>query len=188
MTPSTITANFTNAFSDKYGKIQAYTVIIATDPDEEHIKTSTLPDWKAAQINPNIKAYQTVRNCSDFFLQTSSCGRTRARRSTGTTNFKVFEIGVETDCTNVLYCNGPLKQNTKYYVRLRAYTAGGYADTAYSDPIVTGRSFIYLYTEKVSKVLPCWIQLQQSDQISFIFHFNMCYPEHVTAMDLDILK
>ena len=155
MTPSTITANFTNAFSDKYGKIQAYTVIITTDPDEEHIKTSTLPDWKAAQINPNIKAYQTVRNCSDFFLQTSSCGRTRTQRSTGITNFKVFEIGVETDCTNVLYCNGPLKQNTKYYVRLRAYTAGGYADTAYSDPIVTGRSFIYLYTEKVSKVLPC---------------------------------
>lgn len=50
----------------------------------------------------------------------------------------MFEIGVEAECANVPYCNGPLKQNTKYYVRLRAYTAGGYADTAYSDPIVTG--------------------------------------------------
>ncbi|XP_061167520.1 receptor-type tyrosine-protein phosphatase eta-like [Saccostrea echinata] len=138
VTPSTITANFTNAFSDKYGSIQAYTVIIATDPDEEHIKTSTLPDWKAAQINPNIKAYQTIRNCSDFFQLTSSCGRARSRRSVGEKNFKVFEIGVEADCNNVLYCNGPLKQNTKYYIRLRAYTAGGYADTAYSDPITTG--------------------------------------------------
>ncbi|XP_061167523.1 tyrosine-protein phosphatase 10D-like [Saccostrea echinata] len=138
VTPSTITANFTNAFSDKYGSIQAYTVIIATDPDEEHIKTSTLPDWKAAQINPNIKAYQTIRNCSDFFQLTSSCGRARSRRSVVEKNFKVFEIGVEADCNNVLYCNGPLKQNTKYYIRLRAYTAGGYADTAYSDPITTG--------------------------------------------------
>lgn len=140
VTPTTITANFTNAFSDKYGSIQAYIVIIATDADEEHIKTSTLPDWKAAQVNPNIKAYQTVRNCSDFFLPTSSCGRARSVRSTGgEKSFKVFEIGVEAECANVPYCNGPLKQNTKYYVRLRAYTAGGYADTAYSDPIVTGK-------------------------------------------------
>ncbi|XP_048769835.1 tyrosine-protein phosphatase 10D-like isoform X2 [Ostrea edulis] len=138
VSPTTITANFTNAFSDKYGKIQAYTVILATDPDEEHIKTSTLPDWKAAHVNPNVKAYQTIRNCSDFFMPTSSCGQARSTRSTGARSYKLFDIGVETYCNNVLFCNGPLKQNTKYYVRLRAYTAGGYADTAYSDPIITG--------------------------------------------------
>lgn len=48
-----------------------------------------------------------------------------------------FVIGVEDVCKDIsfndvngpLYCNGPLKPNTWYHVRMRAFTDGGYADS-----------------------------------------------------------
>lgn len=45
-----------------------------------------------------------------------------------------FTIGSERcDAAARRYCNGPLKPNTKYYVKLRAYTAPDkYTDTQYT--------------------------------------------------------
>lgn len=47
-----------------------------------------------------------------------------------------YTIGEDTNCkefssnTNKrVYCNGPLKPNTWYHVRMRAFTHGGYADS-----------------------------------------------------------
>ncbi|XP_063405187.1 tyrosine-protein phosphatase 10D-like isoform X1 [Mytilus trossulus] len=140
VTPSTITARFTNAFSDEYGEIIQYTIIVATNTDEDYLNTNTLPGWKAYQNDPSIKAYQAVSNCSDFFVLESTCNdRLRVqKRSVGEEEYKTFVIGSETNCKDPHYCNGPLKQNTEYYVKLRAYTTGGYADTVYSLPFRTG--------------------------------------------------
>ena len=50
--------NFTNAFSDKYGEIIQYTVIITEDPTSKDIKNNILPGWKIARNDPAVKTYQ----------------------------------------------------------------------------------------------------------------------------------
>ncbi|KAJ8314615.1 hypothetical protein KUTeg_006765 [Tegillarca granosa] len=139
VTPSTIVVNFTNAFSDQYGDIIQYTVIVATDTSNKYTDTHVLPGYKAFQNDPSLKAYQAISNCSEFFLQESTCGgKFRIhKRSAVNVEYKVFEIGTEANCKDI-YCNGPLRQQTKYFIKLRAYTTGGYSDTEYSEPIITG--------------------------------------------------
>ncbi|KAK3098725.1 hypothetical protein FSP39_022407 [Pinctada imbricata] len=137
LTPNTMKVYFTNAFSDKYGKIVQYTVIVATDTDDLYFKSHTLPDWKSAQNDRSIKAYQTIANCSDFFHPHSTCTPLGPFTSDPEANHRVFEIGADANCASGHYCNGPLQPQTKYYVKLRAYTTGGYSDTVYSDPIIT---------------------------------------------------
>lgn len=51
--------NFTNVFSDIYGDIIQYTVIVTEDKDSADIQTKhILPGWKVARQDPAIKAYQ----------------------------------------------------------------------------------------------------------------------------------
>lgn len=140
VTPSTIPVKFVNAFSDDYGEIIQYTVIVATSNNNQYLTTSTLPGWKAYKNDPSIKAYQAIANCSDFFSLESTCGNRMKiqKRSAGEVDFKTFVIGSETKCQDTHYCNGPLKQNTEYFIKLRAYTSGGYSDTEYSAPFRTG--------------------------------------------------
>ena len=58
-TPYKLYFNFTNAFSDKYGEIIQYTVIVTEDPTSKDIKDNTiLPGWKIARNDPSVKAYQ----------------------------------------------------------------------------------------------------------------------------------
>ncbi|XP_060067797.1 tyrosine-protein phosphatase 10D-like [Ylistrum balloti] len=141
VTPTTLIVHFTNAFSVKYGNVVNYTVIVATDTTEQYTNThATLPGWKAAQVDPSIKAYQAIANCSSFFEETSTCnGVFRLHKRSVTVDSKVFEIGTESDCYSRSYCNGPLKPQTKYYVKLRGYTYGGYTDTNYSKPFLTSQ-------------------------------------------------
>ncbi|XP_069134662.1 tyrosine-protein phosphatase 10D-like isoform X1 [Argopecten irradians] len=141
VTPSTIIVHFANAFSSKYGNIVNYTVIVATDTAEQYTNThATLPGWKAAQVDPSIKAYQAISNCSSFFEESSTCnGVFRLHKRSVTMDYKVFEIGTESDCYSRSYCNGPLQPQTKYYVKLRGYTDGGYTDTNYSKPFLTSQ-------------------------------------------------
>ncbi|XP_021369342.1 tyrosine-protein phosphatase 10D-like isoform X2 [Mizuhopecten yessoensis] len=139
VTPTTVIVHFTNPFSSKYGDIINYTVIVATDTTEQYTNAhATLPDWKAAQVDPSIKAYQAIANCSTFFEESSTCnGVFRLHKRSVTLDYKVFEIGTESNCYSKSYCNGPLQQQTKYYVKLRGYTEGGYTDTNYSKPFLT---------------------------------------------------
>ncbi|XP_033740555.1 tyrosine-protein phosphatase 10D-like isoform X2 [Pecten maximus] len=141
VTPSTIIVHFPNPFSSKYGNIINYTVIVATDTAEQYTNThATLPGWKAAQVDPSIKAYQAIANCSSFFEETSTCnGMFRLHKRSVVMDYKVFEIGTESNCYSRSYCNGPLQPQTKYYVKLRGYTEGGYTDTNYSKPFLTSQ-------------------------------------------------
>lgn len=141
VTPTTIIVHFTNSFSPKYGEIINYTVIVATDIMEQNTQThATLPGWKAAQVDPSIKAYQAIANCSSFFEEGSTCnGMFRLHKRSVPLEDKIFEIGTESNCYSRTYCNGPLKPQTQYYVKLRGYTQGGYTDTNYSKPFVTSK-------------------------------------------------
>lgn len=61
-----------------------------------------------------------------------------------------FTIGDDNDCeemhsksSNVkLYCNGPLKPDTWYEVRMRGFTNGGYSD---SEPFLVKTSNLFYY-------------------------------------------
>lgn len=60
-----------------------------------------------------------------------------------------YVIGEDTNCKDVssntekrVHCNGPLKPDTWYHVRMRAFTNGGYADSA-------------IFTIKTSECLNC---------------------------------
>ena len=140
VTPSSIIANFTNAFSTKYGAIVNYTILVATDDTVDTSKTYVLPGWKHAQNDPTIKVYQAIANCSNFFVTDSTCdGKLRMHKQG--IGFKVFEIGSESGCENQFYCNGPLKSQTAYYVKLRAYTTMGFSDTSFSLKFVTSTYF-----------------------------------------------
>lgn len=44
-----------------------------------------------------------------------------------------------------MYCNGPLKAETDYYVKLRAFTEAGFAETAYSQKIRTGQCLTFFF-------------------------------------------
>ncbi|KAL3881999.1 hypothetical protein ACJMK2_028380 [Sinanodonta woodiana] len=131
--------NFTNAFSDKYGEILAYTVIVTEDLA---YKSDVMLGWKDAQSDHTVKTFQVISNCTDFFIERSTCNgnfRVKIRSTSSVVNYKIFAIGSETDCEGKVFCNGPLKPDTVYYVKLRAYTASMYSDTLYSDPIRTAK-------------------------------------------------
>ncbi|XP_071115276.1 tyrosine-protein phosphatase 10D-like isoform X2 [Haliotis cracherodii] len=133
-----VKVTFPNSFSDANGRIIQYTVIVSTDVSINELTSPQLPSWKEAQQKASIKAYQTIGNCSDFFQVDSTCGVPgRRRRAAETVTYKVFTVGSQTSCGNTDYCNGPLKPETTYYFKLRAYTIGGYKDTAYSQRITT---------------------------------------------------
>ncbi|XP_064610244.1 tyrosine-protein phosphatase 10D-like isoform X2 [Liolophura sinensis] len=138
--PTTAKLKFVNAFSQKGGEVIAYTIIVSTDNSTEQKMPVVLPGWQTAQNDPAIKAYQAIANCTEFFRETSDCHTPAARKRRSTNEqaeFNVFTIGTEKGCEQKVYCNGPLKPDTEYYIALRAFTAGGPSDTPYSKKIRT---------------------------------------------------
>lgn len=62
-----------------------------------------------------------------------------------------YTIGEDTDCKEIsantnsqLYCNGPLKPDTWYHVRMRAFTYGGYTDSDVFKIKTSEYIFVYL--------------------------------------------
>lgn len=87
--------------------------------------------------------FQATSNCSDLFHSHSSCGKSSSRhvRAVSDVDFVVFTVGSQSaeECKALKFCNGPLKAGTDYYIKLRAFTAAGFTDTAYSAKVKTGR-------------------------------------------------
>lgn len=114
-----------NYFSNIYGPVIAYTIIIAEDSSKPSNQLE-LPSWFDVQSNLVWPPYQAVDpfypfNSSlveDFVIGSGDCFDARSNEK--------------------YYCNGPLKPGTSYKIKIRAFTAHDkFTDTVYSQPITT---------------------------------------------------
>ncbi|PVD28611.1 hypothetical protein C0Q70_11204 [Pomacea canaliculata] len=140
MTENTISVQLNNVFSDDNGPVVAYAVIVSLDSSQQDSRP-VLPSWKDTQDDSSHVVYQATSNCSDLFHSHSSCGKSSSRhvRAVSDVDFVVFTVGSQSaeECKALKFCNGPLKAGTDYYIKLRAFTAAGFTDTAYSAKVKT---------------------------------------------------
>ncbi|GBP07497.1 Tyrosine-protein phosphatase 10D [Eumeta japonica] len=121
-TPSTVAVRFrSDYFSAANGNVTAYTLVVAERPADNVSATARLPSWRDVQRYSVWPPYQVTEPYYPF--------QSRALED--------FTIGSERCDTNTrgqrAYCNGPLKPGTRYYVKLRAFTAPDkFTDTAYT--------------------------------------------------------
>lgn len=126
-TSTTIRTRFRkNFFSNIYGPVVAYTVIVAEDSSKPTNQLE-LHSWFDVQSNIVWPPYQTI---DPFYPFNNSI-------------VEDFVIG-SADCfdarppNEIHYCNGPLKPGTSYKVKIRAFTAHDkFTDTVYSQAITT---------------------------------------------------
>ncbi|XP_055337539.1 tyrosine-protein phosphatase 10D-like isoform X2 [Paramacrobiotus metropolitanus] len=137
----TITLDFSKEFfMDTNGEVVKYAVIVAEDRLQNSNRTLAWRDVQNMAIWPPYEAtplFNPFNDLNDSYAVVINPENGQAR----------VTIGTERDCSNSpeVYCNGPLKENTKYYVKLRAFTSLAennllYADTEYSEPIMTEAS------------------------------------------------
>lgn len=115
-----------NFFSNTYGPITQYTVIVAEDYTQS-TDALELPSWFDVQKHSIWPPYQAVEPFNPF---------------NSSSNKEDFVIGAENcDSANVnrmRFCNGPLKPGTLYKVKIRAFTRPEkFTDTVYSYAIST---------------------------------------------------
>ncbi|XP_041973305.1 tyrosine-protein phosphatase 10D isoform X2 [Aricia agestis] len=106
-------------FSAANGNVTAYTLVVAEEPRES---PEPLPGWADVHRLPVWPPYQVTEPYYPF----------------ASAAVEEFTLGAERcDPPHRPYCNGPLKPGTRYYVKLRAYTAPDkFTDTAYA-PVYT---------------------------------------------------
>lgn len=149
----------TNPFTEKYGRIINYTVLVATTNKKELNQSSVLPNWYQFNKNSSINAYQVISNCTNLYQVNNTCNKkttaSRMKRSTDIKSVK-FKIGVD-DCSkeNTSYCNGYLKPGTSYYVKVRAYTLDAFQDTPFSMAIQTESEKTTLPTLAIALAVIC---------------------------------
>ncbi|KAL0134795.1 hypothetical protein PUN28_001517 [Cardiocondyla obscurior] len=124
-------------FSNASGDIKYYAIMVAKMEYNERLntrfdlKSKTWPNalsWEEAMLNDFSIAYQaTDLNWSPYPKYIVKYGDLKAVK---------FTIGDDINCKEVssnikqrVYCNGPLKPDMWYHVRMRAFTEGGYADS-----------------------------------------------------------
>lgn len=130
-----------NFFSNMYGTILAYTIIV-TEDDLLDASQFDLPSWYEVQRKSIWPPYQVTEPYYPF----------------NNSLVEDFTIGTE-DCNdkNVIkkYCNGPLKSGSFYKVKIRAFTAPDkFTDTLFSYVIATDPDNTALY---VGILLPMFL-------------------------------
>ena len=134
---NSFTVKLVDPFSEDNGAITGYAVIVAKQTGLS--LSNSPPRWAAARRN-NFEYYQATDQCPLNNLNTCSGETRRRKRATGEEiDFTVGDDSCDENNLDV-YCNGPLEENTDYYVALRAYTSkGDYTDGPFSAPIRTGK-------------------------------------------------
>ncbi|XP_037297538.1 tyrosine-protein phosphatase 10D [Manduca sexta] len=116
-TATTVVVRFkSDYFSAANGNVTAYTLVLCEEPRND--TPARLPSWRDVHRLPVWPPYQVTEPYYPF-------------RSSPV---EEFTIGSERcDGGGREYCNGPLKPGTRYYVKLRAFTAADkFTDTAYT--------------------------------------------------------
>ncbi|XP_047019276.1 tyrosine-protein phosphatase 10D isoform X1 [Helicoverpa zea] len=114
---STVAVRFrADYFSPANGNVTAYTLVLAERPRND--TPARLPSWRDVHALPEWPPYQVTEPYYPFH----------------SSPVEEFTIGSERcDAGGRIYCNGPLKPGTKYYVKLRAFTAPDkFTDTGYT--------------------------------------------------------
>lgn len=143
---------FQNPFSDEYGRVEAYSVIVTKKPEDSQLDQLHISYWSAVQKSEDsVFTYVAIEKCATFFTDGDDCWRSgrRVKRAAKLEpeNIEVT-VGGDEDCDKDkdVACNGALSPSTMYYVKLRAYTDGGkYRDTPLSEGIPTGRPISVCY-------------------------------------------
>ncbi|XP_034825166.1 tyrosine-protein phosphatase 10D [Maniola hyperantus] len=114
-TTSTVTVRFrADDFSPANGNVTAYALVVAEEPRDA---PAQLPAWRDVQRLAVWPPYQVSEPYYPF------------RGG----SVEEFTLGSERCEGGARYCNGPLKPGTRYYVKLRAFTARDkFTDTAYA--------------------------------------------------------
>ncbi|KAG9509621.1 Tyrosine-protein phosphatase 10D, partial [Fragariocoptes setiger] len=132
-TSTTIKTRFRkNYFSNQFGPIIAYTIIVAEDTTKPSNQLE-LPSWFEVQSQSIWPPYQAVEPYYPF----------------NNSLIEDFIVGAD-DCFNAKltekYCNGPLKPGTSYRIKVRAFTGPEkFTDTAFSQLIVTDPDNTFIY-------------------------------------------
>ena len=122
-TMTTVTIQFRrNYFSDEYGQVISYAIIVTENYDKPTDNKLNLPTWHDVQHLPVWPPYQA----SDPYYPFNN------------SSLEDFTVGVENCENKVGYCNGPLKPGGLYRFKIRAYTTrDSFSETYWSQPIQT---------------------------------------------------
>ncbi|KAI4481601.1 hypothetical protein M0802_013899 [Mischocyttarus mexicanus] len=124
-------------FSDDNGEIKYYAIMVSKKGYNPALKDKfnltqygwpNVSSWKESMKNDFSISYQATRpRWQPYPNYTADYGHIKAVK---------YVIGEDTTCEEIssntngrLYCNGPLKSDTWYDVRMRAFTSGGFMDS-----------------------------------------------------------
>ena len=111
-----------NFFSDDYGQVVAYSIIVAEDYLKPTSNKPNLPKWQDVQQFSPWLPYQVSDPYNPF----------------NNSSEEDFIVGLENCEGKEGYCNGPLKPGTEYRIKIRAYTAiDKFSETKWSKSIRT---------------------------------------------------
>ncbi|CAK9825508.1 Receptor-type tyrosine-protein phosphatase beta [Anthophora retusa] len=124
-------------FPDTNGNVVYYSIIVSRV--EYNMPSSTrfditnhtwpnISSWEEAMLQDFMIPYQATRLWWDPYPNyVADYGDVKAVK---------YTLGEDTNCKEIssntnkrVYCNGPLKPNTWYHIRMRAFTRGGYSDS-----------------------------------------------------------
>ncbi|XP_029664707.1 tyrosine-protein phosphatase 10D isoform X3 [Formica exsecta] len=125
-------------FLDTNGDIKYYAIMVS-EKGYNNVKSNTRFDLKN-KIWPNVSSWEEamIKDFSITYQATWPQWDPYQNHIIDYGHIKAvkYTIGEDTDCKEVssntdeqLYCNGPLKPDTWYHVRMRAFTYGGYTDS-----------------------------------------------------------
>ncbi|XP_077968380.1 phosphatidylinositol phosphatase PTPRQ-like isoform X2 [Styela clava] len=140
---SKLLVDICGVFSDENGPLENITVIVAEDEDK--IDKDPTHWFEAYYMKPSPPyMVRATSNPVEFCSPDGQISKsTRKRRSIA--EAPKFVLGNDQTCetTKKPYCNGPLKSNTPYRLKLRGTTTNGeYTETEFSDPVRTRSSFL----------------------------------------------
>ncbi|XP_012148042.2 receptor-type tyrosine-protein phosphatase H isoform X2 [Megachile rotundata] len=124
-------------FPDTNGDIIYYSIIVSrieyntASNTRFNFTNHTWPNissWEESMLQDFSVPYQTTRLWWDPYPNhVADYGEVKAVKYTVGEELNCQEFSSNTN--KKVYCNGPLKSNTWYHVRMRAFTRGGYADS-----------------------------------------------------------
>ena len=139
---------FQNIFSDDYGFVDSYSVIVTNKRDDPILNKTVIPYWSSMKASEDsIYTYVAIEKCVQLFSDGDACWRKkRIKRVVSSAVTVTVTIGGDKDCDATMEgaCNGALSPSTTYYIKLRAHGEDDkYTDTPLSDGIDTGRRALF---------------------------------------------